>query len=153
MHRLHVRCSWRFTVTLVTGFVQVLENLESPGILLMAFSRTGKSLKKVTDPEKFWKFVKVYMTDFFFICSIKSPQCTDKCSKKFFSIANFLPRVLMYQKRQISLPVGYKTARPKPGHWNDCDVISEFQASWKTDFPDIFLFSYKQRFIVPFLSI
>ena len=26
---------------------------------------------------------KVYMTDFF-ICSIKSPQCADKCSKKFF---------------------------------------------------------------------
>ena len=30
-----------------------------------------------------------------------------------FSIAIFLPRVLMYQKRQISLPVGYKIARPK----------------------------------------
>ena len=27
---------------------------------------------------------KVYMTDFFFICSIKSPQCTDKYSKNFF---------------------------------------------------------------------
>ena len=51
---------------------------------------------------------KVYMTDFFFICSIKSPQCAAKCSKKNFSIANFLPRVLMYQKHQISLPVGYK---------------------------------------------
>ena len=25
--------------------------------------------------------------------------------------------VLMHQKRQISLPVGYKTARPKTGHW------------------------------------
>ena len=24
----------------------------------------------------------MYMTDLFFICSIKSPQCTDKCSKK-----------------------------------------------------------------------
>ena len=51
------------------------------------------------------------MTDFF-ICSIKSPQCTDKCSKKNFSIAIFLPRVLMCQKRQISLlvEVKYKTA-------------------------------------------
>ena len=38
---------------------------------------------------------KVYMTDFFFICSIKSPQCTDKYSKKVFSTAIFLPRVLM----------------------------------------------------------
>ena len=33
------------------------------------------------------------------------------CSKEKFSIAIFLPRVLMYQKRQISLPAGYKTAR------------------------------------------
>ena len=41
----------------------------------------------------------------FFICSIKSPQCTDKCSKEYFSMANFLPRALMYQKCQISLPV------------------------------------------------
>ena len=53
------------------------------------------------------------MTDFFFICSIKSPQCTDKCSEKFFSIAIFLPRVLMCQKRQISLPVGYKNRETK----------------------------------------
>ena len=63
------------------------------------------------------KILKVYMTDFFFICSIKSPQCTDKYSKKDFSLAIFLPRVLMCQKRQISLPVGYKTARPKTGDW------------------------------------
>ena len=60
--------------------------------------------------------VKVYMTDFF-ICSIKSPQCTDKCSKKIFLIAIFLPRVLLCQKCQISLPVGYRTARPKTGDW------------------------------------
>ena len=38
-----------------------------------------------------------------FICSIKSPI--------------FLPRVLMCQKREISLPVGYKTATPKTGNW------------------------------------
>ena len=56
------------------------------------------------------------MTDFF-ICSIKSTQCADKCSKKFFSIAIFPPRVLMCQKRQISLPVGYKTVTPKTGDW------------------------------------
>ena len=53
----------------------------------------------------------------FFICSIKSNQCTDKYSKKVFSIAIFLSRVLMYQKHQISLPVGYKTTRPKTGDW------------------------------------
>ena len=62
-------------------------------------------------------FFKVYMTDFFFIFSIKSPQCADKCSKNVFNIAIFLSHVLMYQKHQISLPVRYKTARPKTGDW------------------------------------
>ena len=61
-------------------------------------------------------FLKVYMTDFF-ICSIKSLQCADKCSETIFSIAIFLPRVLMCQKRQISLSVGYKTATSKTGDW------------------------------------
>ena len=69
-------------------------------------------IESINDPS-----FKVYMTDFFFIWSIKSPQCADKCSKKTFSIAIFLPRVMMCQKRQISLPVGYKTARPKTGDW------------------------------------
>ena len=41
-------------------------------------------------------FLKVYMTDFFFICLIKSSQCTNKYSKKGFSIAIFLSRVLMH---------------------------------------------------------
>ena len=54
------------------------------------------------------------------MCSIKSPQCTDKYSKKNFSIAIFLPCVLMYQKREISLPVRYKTVRPKM-------IITSFQ--------------------------
>ena len=65
------------------------------------------------------RIIKVYMADFLkFICSIKSPQCTDMYSKeKLILIAIFLPLVLMYQKRQISLPVGYKTARPKTGDW------------------------------------
>ena len=57
------------------------------------------------------------MTDLFFICSIKSPQCTDKYEKKNYSIAIFLPGVLMDQKREISLPVGYKIAKPKTGDW------------------------------------
>ena len=47
----------------------------------------------------------------------KTPQCTDKYSKKIFSIAIFLPHVLRDRKRQISLPVGYKTTRPKTGDW------------------------------------
>ena len=62
------------------------------------------------------RLFKVYMTDFF-ICSIKSLQCTDKYSQNTISIAIYFPRVLMHQKRQISLPVGYKTAIPKTGDW------------------------------------
>ena len=61
------------------------------------------------------EIIKVYMTDFF-TCSIKSPQCTDMYRKEKFSIAIFLPRFLMYKKRQVSLSVGYKTARSKRGH-------------------------------------
>ena len=46
----------------------------------------------------------------------------------------------MYQKSQISLPMGYKTARPKKQETgNDCDVLSGLQASRKTDFSVIFL--------------
>ena len=50
-------------------------------------------------------------------CLIKSLWCTDLYSKEQFSIAFFLPRVLMYQKRQISILMGYKTTRPKTRHW------------------------------------
>ena len=35
------------------------------------------------------ELLKVYMTDLFFICSIKSPQCTDKYSKKGFFHSDF----------------------------------------------------------------
>ena len=42
---------------------------------------------------------------------------------KEFSIATFLPRVLMYPKHEISLPVWYKTGRPQETG-NECDVIS-----------------------------
>ena len=62
-----------------------------------------------------------------FTCSIKSPQCTDKYSQKIFSIVIFLPRVLMYQKRQISLPVGFKTARPKYRRLGT--IVTSFQDS------------------------
>ena len=88
------------------------------------------------------------MTDFF-ICSIKSAQCTEiyENSNKKHSIAIFFC-VLTYQKREISLLVGYK-------NWqeigNDCDV-SGLEASRKTDVSDIFLFSYQQRTFVPFLG-
>ena len=88
------------------------------------------------------------MTIFFwYICSIKSPQCSGKYSN-FFTIAIFLFRVLIWQKQQISLSVGYKTAKLKQETGNDCDIISGLQASRKTNFSDIFLFSYNQRTII-----
>ena len=43
----------------------------------------------------------------------------------------------MDQKREISLPVGYKTAKQETG--DDCDVISGHLVSRKTDFA---VFSY-----------
>ena len=86
--------------------------------------------------------VKVYMTDFFLFFARLNLLNVLISVLFFFSIAIFLPRVLMYQKRQISLPVGCKTARAKTG----------LQGPRKTDFFDIFLFSYKQHTIVTFLS-
>ena len=53
----------------------------------------------------------------FFNCLIESIQCFDKESKKIFSIAIFLPRVLTCQKREILLPVSYKTALAKTEDW------------------------------------
>ena len=72
----------------------------------------------------------------FFVCWIKSPLSTDNNSKK-NSKAIFLPRVLMYQKREISLPAGYKTARPKRADW-ECS--------------NIYLLSNKQRTFANFLA-
>ena len=57
--------------------------------------------------------LKVYMTDFLLFARLNLPNVLISVAKFFFSITIFLPRVLMCQKRQISLPVGYKTATPK----------------------------------------
>ena len=43
--------------------------------------------------------------------------CTCSLDSKKNSIAIFPPCVLMYQKREISLPVGYKTAQPETEDW------------------------------------
>ena len=74
------------------------------------------------------------MTDFF-VCSIKSPQCVDKCSKTKFSIAIFLPRVLMCQKRQLSF-VDYFTAswrRSVRKFQNYCLSLRSWQESWAVE--------------------
>ena len=59
----------------------------------------------------FW--LTLYLIDFFLFARLNLLNVLICIAK----IAIFLPRVLMNQKRQISLPVGYKTARPKTGHW------------------------------------
>ena len=60
--------------------------------------------------------LKVYMTEFFLFARLNLPNVLISVAKKIL-ITIFLPRVLMCQKRQISLPVGYKTATPKAGDW------------------------------------
>ena len=60
--------------------------------------------------------LKVYMTDFF-ICSIKSPQCADKCSKKVFFHGDFPFPCFDVPKASNFTSGGYKTVRPKTGDW------------------------------------
>ena len=83
---------------------------------------------------------------------IKFSQYTDTNSKTNTFDSDFPAGVLMYQNCQISLPLGYKAVRQNQETGNDCDVISGFKALRKTDFSDIFLFSYKQCSFVPFFS-
>ena len=52
--------------------------------------------------------------------------------------------------RRSSAIITYSLTQQETG--NDCDVNSGLQASRKTDFYDVFLFSHKQRTIVPFPS-
>ena len=61
--------------------------------------------------------VSVYITEFFLFAQSNLPNVLISTAKKVFSIAIFLSRVLMYQKHQISLPVGYKTGTPKTEDW------------------------------------
>ena len=57
------------------------------------------------------------MTEFFFLLDRIYTVFWKAQSKKIFSIAIFLPRVLTCQKREISLPVSYKTALAKTEDW------------------------------------
>ena len=62
--------------------------------------------------------LKCIWQNFFLFARLNLPNVLLSVAKRFFfPIAIFLSRVLMYQKHQISLPVGYKTARPKTGDW------------------------------------
>ena len=70
----------------------------------------------------------------FFICSIKSPQCTDKYSKKNFD--SYLPSLCFDVPKTWNFTSGrgvggYKTVGPKQETGNECDIISGLQASRK----------------------
>ena len=58
-------------------------------------------------------FIQVCMTDDFFICSIKSPQCTGKYSIKFFFDSDF-PSTCVDVPKASNLTSG---GRPKTGDW------------------------------------
>ena len=88
----------------------------------------------------------------FFICSIKSPQCTDKYSKKVFSIAIFLFRVLMYQKHQISLPVGYKTETKNRGLGTIATSIEDSKPRKKQSSPTFSHFLINNALLYHFLA-
>ena len=104
----------------------------------------------------------IWQIFFLFIFSIKSPQCTDKYrktifslaySKNIFSIAISFPVFRCTKSIKFHFRWGTKLRNQKQETGNDCDVNqSGLQASQKTDFSDVFLFSYKQRTTVPFLS-
>ena len=63
-----------------------------------------------------------------------------------------LPLVLMYQKCEVSLPMGTKQQNLKQEAGNDYDVISGLKVFGKTDFCNIFSFSFKQSTLLPFLG-
>ena len=88
----------------------------------------------------------------FFICLIKSPQCTDKYSKKVFSIAIFLFRVLMYQKHQISLPVGYKTETKNRGLGTIATSIEDSKPRKKQSSPTFSHFLINNALLYHFLA-
>ena len=102
-------CVWIFLV----NFLFPLAHQEYNGPFHVLWGKCRSDVLKVFKITRALKCI----WHIFFICSIKSPQCTDMYSEEKFLIAIFLPCVLMYQKRQISLLVVCKTTKPKTGHW------------------------------------
>ena len=68
---------------------------------------------------------------FFFITRFNLRYALIRIVKKKV-IAIFLFRVLMYQKREISLPLGYKTARPKTVDFEWPDVLARILVPFLT---------------------
>ena len=88
----------------------------------------------------------MYIIDFL-ICSIISPQCTDKYSK---NKKNYCSCFDVPKTRNFTSS-GVQTAKQET--WNDRDDISgHLVAQKKTEFSVIFLFSYEQCTFAPFLG-
>ena len=75
------------------------------------------------------------MTDLFFICSIKSPQCADRNSKKISRAPDFPSPCVDIPKPWNFTSGGIQNQATG----SDCDVISGLDVSGKKDFSDIFL--------------
>ena len=73
---------------------------------------------------------KVYMTELFLFAfqNIHSVLIT---TAKSISIASFRSHVLSCKKREISLPVGYKTPQVKTGDW---EWLWRHSVSWQADY-------------------
>ena len=85
---------------------------------------------------------------FFTICSIKSPQCTDKNSKKYFD-SNF-PSLCFDEPKGSNFTSGsVQNCKTTNRRLNDCDVISGLEVLGKQISPT---FSYKQFTFVPFFG-
>ena len=91
------------------------------------------------------------MTDLFLFARLNLPNVLISIPKKFFHSV-FPSTYFDVPKASNFTSGGVKNRETKNRTGNDCDVISGLQASRKTDFSDIYLFSYKQRTIVSFLS-
>ena len=78
--------------------------------MTMFHKRRNLILQPLPDIFTSGKFIKVYMTDLFLFARLNIPNVLISIAKKIFHI-DFPSPCLMYQKRQMSLPVGYKNRR------------------------------------------
>ena len=99
------------------------------------------------DPDQVTSWLKVYMPDSFLFARLNLPNVLISIAN-FFSIAIFLPRVPKASTFTSGGVQNHETKNRRLG-----TIVTSFQDSELREyFSDIFLFSNKQRTIVPFLS-
>ena len=92
------------------------------------------------------------MTDFFLFAQSNLPNVLISTAKKFFPKRFSFPVFWCTKSIKFHFRLGTKPRDQKQGTGNDCDVNSGLQASRKTDFSDVFLFSHKQPLLYHFLA-